>query len=338
MRFRAFIEDHFPAATVGNKLSTVRSKRKVLAHHLLPFFGESELAAIGYAQIQDFIAAQLATLQPSSVREHVSVLRRFLSVAVKRELLAKLPEIEWPKVPAPTFRFLTFDQAAELVECAEVGRWRRMITIALRTGLRIGELLALRPDDVQLERGLLDVKRAIYRGVVGTPKGGRPRTVPLAPSALEALHFQIAEARVRYWPTLFHTTSSGARSALDRASTEAGVSPTIGWHVLRHTFASHLAMRGIPLRVIQELLGHASVTMTVRYAHLSPETISNAILCLEPGQKSSPWPGTEPRRFRARPESTLRARSSRFDPLPTSTSRERRPAEKCDSASTTASE
>ena len=55
----------------------------------------------------------------------------------------------------------------------------------------------------------------------------------------------------------------------------------VGWHVLRHTFASHLAMRGAPLRAIQELLGHASIEMTMRYAHLSPDATKAAVELLD---------------------------------------------------------
>jgi site-specific recombinase XerD len=68
----------------------------------------------------------------------------------------------------------------------------------------------------------------------------------------------------------------------------------IGWHDLRHTYASHLAMKGVPLKVIQELLGHATIEMTMRYAHLSPEVKQEAVQLLdEPAktEKRSPaWP------------------------------------------------
>ena len=55
----------------------------------------------------------------------------------------------------------------------------------------------------------------------------------------------------------------------------------IGWHVLRHTFASHLAMRGAPLKAIQELLGHATIQMTMRYAHLAPEVVNETVRLLD---------------------------------------------------------
>jgi site-specific recombinase XerD len=65
-----------------------------------------------------------------------------------------------------------------------------------------------------------------------------------------------------------------------RACKRAGLR-RIGWHVLRHTFASHLVMRGVPLKAVQELMGHATVEMTMRYAHLSPNVPRDAVRCLD---------------------------------------------------------
>ena len=67
-----------------------------------------------------------------------------------------------------------------------------------------------------------------------------------------------------------------------RACKRAGLRP-ISWHVLRHTFASHLVMRGVPLKAVQELMGHATIEMTMRYAHLSPDVRRNAVQLLDHG-------------------------------------------------------
>ena len=68
-----------------------------------------------------------------------------------------------------------------------------------------------------------------------------------------------------------------------RACKRAGLRP-ISWHVLRHTFASHLVMRGVPLKAVQELMGHATIEMTMRYAHLSPDVRRNAVQLLDHGK------------------------------------------------------
>jgi len=75
-------------------------------------------------------------------------------------------------------------------------------------------------------------------------------------------------------------TDSEQKNAVTHACRRAGLRP-VGWHMLRHTFASHLAMRGATLKVIQDLLGHSTITMTMRYAHLAPEVARDAVRLLD---------------------------------------------------------
>ena len=90
------------------------------------------------------------------------------------------------KAPPSKFDFLTFEESARLIAHAE-GPWRTMIIVALRTGLRRGELLGLRWEDVDLVRGRLFVQQSYVRGVYGTPKSGKAREVPLSNQARLAL-------------------------------------------------------------------------------------------------------------------------------------------------------
>lgn len=150
--------------------------------------------------------------------------------------------------------------------------------------MRLGELLGLDWSDVNFTLNLLTVRRSIVEGIVGTPKNHRERHIPLTPGLREALWsarkplgwvFRREDGLVIvHW----HATT-----ALRRACRQIGLRP-IGWHTFRHTFASHLAMKGIPLPVIQSLLGHSSITMTMRYAHLSPTALHSAIARLEEGE------------------------------------------------------
>ncbi len=147
-------------ARVKNKPSAIGSKESILRVHLKPAFGGKKLDQIGYAEIQDYAAQKTLAkekkpgLSKKTVNNHLTMLRRILVVAKKRGLLDVVPEIEWLRAPKPGFDFLDFDEADRLVKAAD-GEWRWMILIALRTGLRQGELLALRWEDVDLKKGLL---------------------------------------------------------------------------------------------------------------------------------------------------------------------------------------
>ena len=129
-----------------------------------------------------------------------------------------------------------------------------------------------------MKRGKLQVRRSLWQGVTGLPKGGRGRTVDLPGSVVDALkgYRHLRGPYVFCQPDGQPLTASMTEHPLSRAVSRAGISREQGritWHNLRHTYGSHLAMRGVPLKVIQELMGHATIEMTMRYAHLAPRPV-----------------------------------------------------------------
>lgn len=280
-RFEEFVEQFLAVAATQNKPSTQQDKASILTHHLTPAFGRKRLSDISYAAIQDYAAKKAQKLAKKTVNNHLTVLRRLLVVAKKRGVIQAIPEIEWLKAPDPEFDFLDFEEADRLVAGAD-GEWGTMILVALRTGMRQGEILALRWEDVDLVKGQLSVRRSVTRNVITTPKSGRSRDIPLGDDVLAALK---AHRHLR-GPLVFCTDlgrmlkKNEAKHPLWRATRKAGLRH-IGWHLLRHTFASHLVMRGVPIKAVQELLGHATIEMTMRYAHLSPHVTREAVKLLD---------------------------------------------------------
>lgn len=171
----------------------------------------------------------------------------------------------FPNVDAARVRYLTDDEAVRLVN-ASPSDLRLLVTAALLTGCRYGELVALRPADIDLAAGVLTVRES---------KAGRPRHVVLTE---EAKRFFEAAAAGKPRHAVMLTRDDGEpwgkseqfrpiRTACEAAS----IAPAISFHILRHTHASRLAMRGVPMPVIAAQLGHSDVKITTRhYAHLSP--------------------------------------------------------------------
>jgi integrase len=267
-------------ATANNKLSEVETKERILRVHLIPAFGDLLLAEIGPEAIERYKADKLReNLNPKTVNNHLTVLRRALGVAREWGFLQQVPRVKQLRVARPEFRFLSFADADRLVDAAEAGQWRTMILLALRTGLRISELCALRWEDVDLPNGRLMVRRAVVSGKVGTPKSNRPREIPLCREALDALR----GLNHRRGLLVFckddggMLTRAGSKWPIYSACRRAGLK-RLSWHVLRHSFASHLVMRGAPLKAVQELMGHSTIEMTMRYSHLSPEVRRDAVI------------------------------------------------------------
>jgi integrase len=269
-------------AVNNNKPSSIESKRYMLGMHLVPTLGRRRLDEIGHKEIETYKSQKLKEgLSPKSINNQLTTLHKLLDVAVDWGILEHVPRVKWLKGPKAEFDFLTFDETDRLLAAAEP-KWFPMIALALKTGLRMGELIALEWGDVDLFAGRLVVRRSNWRGQVGSPKNGRSREVPLSDETVRVLkaHRHLRGELVFCDERGESLAYEAGRDPLRRACRRAGLRK-VGWHTLRHSFASHLAMRGVPLKAIQELMGHSTIEMTMRYAHLSPDVKKDAVQLLD---------------------------------------------------------
>lgn len=282
-----------------NEYSTTKAKRQILRDHLKPHFGTWKLDAIDFAAIEDFKHILLRSkskggkgLRRKTSNNVLTVLRRLLVLAKKRGEIASVPDFEWLKNEQAAFRFLDFTESETLIASSEEA-WRCMIVVAIKCGLRQSELLALRWSDVDLKGNRLWVRQALVRGRLKPPKSGREREVPFGDDVRNALrsHRHLRGQYVFCDADGNHLTNGECKHPLNRACKAASIN-RLGWHVLRHTFASLLAMQGTPLHTIQTYMGHASIKTTQRYAHLIPEVAREFVKRLD--RSAHPVP-TEPR-------------------------------------------
>jgi integrase len=266
------------------------SKKMILRLYLLPHLGRKKLDEIGVRDLEHIKAKMLGrSLSPKTVNNALAVLSKMLHYAEDSELLDKFPRLHFLKVPPQDFDFLTFEEADRLLDAANKHKpdWHPMLHTAIRTGLRFGELSELRWHDVDLHAGRLLVRRSFCKGYVTTPKSGKPREVPLSAGTVDVLK----RHRHLKGELVFCKEDGGRRIhrrgevAIHAVCKLAGLR-RIGWHVLRHTFASHLVMRGRSLKEVQELLGHSDFKQTLSYAHLAPTVKREAVESLDQPARS----------------------------------------------------
>jgi integrase len=284
--FDGFKDRFLTYSEVNNKPSTVYAKRWMLKTHLSPFFGKKKLADIGPAEIEDFKAKKLSEGQSKkSINNHLAALRKLLNLALEWEVIPRAPKVKAFKVKNEYItedQFLTFDEAERVVGAAAL-EWRTFIITALKTGLRVGELLALKWEDLDLVAGQLVVRRTLWHNQEGPPKGGRNRKVPLSDDAVAVLkaHRHLKGPYVFCETDGRRLTHSRVKDVVPSTCRKAQLAKRLTTHGLRHTFASHLVMRGVSLMAVKELLGHESIEMTLRYSHLSPDVKRDAVKLLD---------------------------------------------------------
>jgi integrase len=279
-----FIDDY--AVANRQKPSGIAAKRTILSLHLVGAFGAKRLDAITTDDVQK-LKHRLRDHAPKTVNNVLTVLSVLLKKAVEWDVIDRVPcTIRLVRAPKPSMGFYDFDEYERLLEAAkDLGPTAHLVTLlGGEAGLRCGEIIGLEWNDVDLVKRQMCIQRSEWRGHVTVPKGGRLRYVPMTARLASAVreHRHVKSSRVLCLEDGSPLTQDVVGEYVRKAGRKAGV-PASGAHRLRHTFCSHLAMRGAPARAIQELAGHQDLTTTQRYMHLSPAALDGAIRLLERG-------------------------------------------------------
>jgi integrase len=266
------------------KPSSIGSKEVIIRVHLIPALGAKRLDEILNEDIQR-LKHRLLSKAPKTVNNILTVLNVMLKKAVEWNLLQRMPcTIKVLPIAKGSTRFYDFDDFEKLVASAKLfdPRAYLLVLLAGEAGLRLGEMAALEWRDIDFAKRQACVQRSAWKGQVAAPKGGRLRYVPLTNRLAAALreHRHLRGPLVLYQDNGLPLTEGLVQGYVGRAARRAGLENN-GPHMLRHTFCSHLAMRGAPARAIQELAGHQDLSTTQRYMHLSPAALDGAIRLLD---------------------------------------------------------
>lgn len=270
-------------ARVRLKQSTYKEYESYTRVHLVPFFGQLRLCDITSQKVQQYIALKADSLSAKTVRNHLVVMKKMMATAVDWQLLQRNPAtaVTLPRVLQPEIAFLTPEQMHAMID-ATPEESAPLIVLACLTGMRKGEIIGLKWDCIDFDAGTVTVKRSVYAALLQEPKSKRSVRVLPMPNALSDL-LAIEFERLSPHQTAFvfgdgkvPMANSLPNRILARALQEAGL-PSITFHGLRHSFvAAHIAA-GTPMKAIQEMAGHASITTTMdRYGHLLPHTKEEA--------------------------------------------------------------
>ena len=241
---------------------------KLLGQRLL-----REISGEDLRHIQSRMVAKKSR-SPHTINRYFAALRRFLNLAIAEGLLPNNPVkgVKFFPEPVGRLRFLTDAEIARLRERLSPEHWS-LVAFSLETGLRLSEQFHARWDCVNMEQGILTIPLS---------KSGKTRHVILSEAAQSILQNL---STWTYSPFLFPSPLNAGQPLQGRnfvvkvyepALNQAGIQGAT-WHTLRHTFASRAVMAGVDIRSIQELMGHSTITMTMRYTHLSPTHLRTAV-------------------------------------------------------------
>ncbi|MGH7853697.1 MAG: tyrosine recombinase XerC [Candidatus Binatia bacterium] len=278
-------ERNYSPHTLRNYLSDVARFVEFLRERELCLDADQQIdpRKIDVHVIRSYLAALAKDRKKSSIGRKLAALKKFFRYLVATHKIDKDPLllVHSPKQEKPLPAFLSVDDAFQLLGAIKLKtgldvRDRAVLEVFYSTGIRVSELVGLNWADVDFQLGIIRV--------VG--KGSKERIVPIGEIAMAALRDYGQEQRKRWQFACKGETAVFLNNRGERITTrsvarivekhlkQAGILIKMGPHGLRHSFATHLLNSGADLRVIQELLGHASLSTTQKYTHLNLDALT----------------------------------------------------------------
>jgi len=278
MPFNEFVQIYLER--VVSLMKSIRTERNRVKRWVKDL-GMRPIGQITRAEIESWRREKMSRCKPATINRDLSRLRHMLNIAMEWELLEKSPMqgMKFLRENNARTRYLSVDECHRLIDSCMAPHIRAIVTVALHTGMRLGEILNLRWQDLDFSSGFILVRDS---------KNGQARQVPMD-SMISTL--------LRSWPRLsdlvFTSVLTGGRivdvrTGFLNACKRAGLTD-LHFHDLRHTFASQFVMSGGSLYTCQRVLGHKAINMTQRYAHLSPTYKIKAI-----DRMNTLWAGATP--------------------------------------------
>ena len=289
-----FLDGYLDSVRLAVRPSTLRSYEGIVAVHLQPGLGRIRLKELSVREVQRLLNTKHAAgSSPRTVERIRAVLRQALGQAVRQGLISRNAAAlaRPPRMVREPVQTLSPEAARRLLEAVHGTREEGLYTVALAIGLRQGEALGLRWEDVDLDTGQLRVVHALQRVggalVLVEPKSASSRrTIPLPATVERSLRdhrrrqiedrllsgFRWVESGLLFTtrdgkPLDGRNVTRGFQEALGRAGL-----PRMRFHDLRHSCASLLLAQGVSPRVVMETLGHSQISLTMNtYAHVMPE-------------------------------------------------------------------
>jgi integrase len=287
--FSEFVENRYLPHVKVYKRSWSQDEQ-MIQRHIMPLWSQAKLTEITREDIQDFQALMIADgMKPGSVNRYMALVKYIFNLAEKWEVIDKSPARGVSRMADHNRkeRYLTKEETVRLLAVLKKSPNRVMadlITFLILTGARKSEATHARWENVNLETGVWTVPMS---------KSGKPRYIPLSKAAIALLK----NRRINGSEYVFPSPSIGkpmihTYPAWDKIRRQAGI-PDVRIHDLRHNFASLLVNNGRSLYEVQKLLGHADISTTQRYAHLSQDTLKDATEIVSLSLKSDVVVGDE---------------------------------------------
>lgn len=281
-----WIRDH---AEVHKTPASVKRDKQNLKYHILPFLSHLELNQITKRHIivMQSKLKQSGSLSDKTINNVIGTVHKILSDAVSWDYAVSNPVkgINRLKCPEIDYQFWTEEDRDRFLKYSKSrNEWLHdLVAFAVFTGLRRGEIQGLLRDSINYEMGKIIVKRNFCsqtKVLREHTKGKTIRTVPMNSIVAELMRpKRLLSPNQKIFEGDFNNL---VKRSFRPMQIEAGVNP-ITFHALRHTFASHLIMKGVSVFEVQKLLGHSDIKTTMRYAHLSPDQLTGITDRLVPG-------------------------------------------------------